>query len=364
MGHLGLEPRTSVLSGLRSRNSFETRQKSPEDLSLSDLPIVTDLESLAQGYILNCRCEGKSTTTVEGYAKTIERFIWYCRDNGMSIQPNRITVAQIRSFLCYLASEPNRWDSQPLVARNPAQSSTVNRYYRQLRTFFNWLHHEQLIAVNPISSLRAPKVEKKVVQALSKTEINILLKACSDSNRIDVRNKAILSVFIDTGVRMNELLCMKIDDLDTITGSIVVRQGKGKKQRIVRVGSKAQKALWRYLTLYRGQRPGYLFLDRSGKQLTKNAIRLMIERLSAKTGIQGLHAHRLRHTFAIYFLRAGGDVFSLQYLLGHSTLQMTQRYLQSLNADDARKTHEHIDFELAHPKPPMGSSPNYRSTNG
>ena len=122
-------------------------------------------------------------------------------------------------------------------------------------------------------------------------------------------------------------------------GSILVRHGKGNKQRLVRIGSKAQKALWKYVTLYRKSTSNRLFINRNGEPLNLIGVQILIKRLGDKANVK-VHPHQLRHTFAISFLRAGGDVFSLQYLLGHSTLQMTQRYLQSLNANDAANAHK------------------------
>jgi len=126
--------------------------------------------------------------------------------------------------------------------------------------------------------------------------------------------------------------------VDIKTGAILVRQGKGGKQRVVRIGSTAQKALWRYVTIYRRGDSDRLFLNRSGEPLDVVAVKILIRRLTTKTGIK-VYGHKLRHTFAITYLRNGGDVFTLQYLLGHATLQMTQRYLQSLNAQDAISAH-------------------------
>ena len=130
-----------------------------------------------------------------------------------------------------------------------------------------------------------------------------------------------------------------MDDVNKDDGSILVKHGKGGKQRIVRIGSTAQKSLWRYMTIYRKGNSNRLFLNRSGEPLELNGMKILFRRLGESAKVK-FHPHQLRHTFAISFLRAGGDVFSLQYLLGHSTLQMTQRYLQSLNANDAANAHK------------------------
>jgi integrase/recombinase XerC len=191
---------------------------------------------------------------------------------------------------------------------------------------------------NPFNHLKAPKPDRKVIQALTPDEIDRLFKLCSGKNTLHVRNKAILSMFLDCGLRVSELASLTIDDVNMDSGSILVRHGKGGKQRVVHIGSRAQKSLWRYITIYRKSESDRLFINRSGDPLDAVGIKILIKRLGQRAKVK-VHPHKLRHTFAVSFLRAGGDVFSLQYMLGHSTLQMTQRYVQSLNADDAINAH-------------------------
>jgi integrase/recombinase XerD len=114
---------------------------------------------------------------------------------------------------------------------------------------------------------------------------------------------------------------------------------RGGKPRVVRIGNKAQKALWKYVTLYRKGNSNRLFLNRNSEPFNFFGVSIFLKRLGNKAKVK-VHPHKLRHTFAVSFLRAGGDVFILQYLLGHSTLQMTQRYLQSLDANDAANAHK------------------------
>jgi site-specific recombinase XerD len=268
----------------------------------------------------------------------LRNFSWYCKEQNFP-EIQKLTAVHVRHFLWYLASEPHRWNSTSPAAKRQVSSTTVNGYFRALRTFFNWLEREQLVIENPFRNLKPPKIDKKVIQALSPTEIDRLFKLCSGKNMLDVRNKSILSVFLDTGLRISELTNLTLDDVDMDNASLLIRHGKGNKQRIVRIGNKAQKALWKYVTLYRQGNSNRLFLNRTGEPLGVLGIKILIKRLGDRVKVR-VHAHQLRHTFAVSFLRAGGDVFSLQYLLGHSTLQMTQRYLQSLNANDAANAHK------------------------
>jgi len=299
---------------------------------------ATSITYLVQGYMLNCRCEAKSQATIDNYQYRLKCFVWFCQVNDYPAELQKLGVNHIRQFLWYLASESNRWGSGNPSSGKPASQSTVNHYYRVLNTFFGWLKQEGFIPDNPVAYIKAPKIDHKVVPALTPNEVRRLLDACSSKSALDVRNKAILSILLDTGLRVSELANLKLEDVDLNTGTILVRRGKGGKQRIVRIGSKAQKALWRYVTIYRPRDTERLFLDRAGEPLDASGIKIMIRRLTKKTGVK-VYGHKLRHTFSINYLRNGGDVFTLQYLLGHSTLQMTQRYLQSLNSQDAINAH-------------------------
>ena len=137
-----------------------------EDLTLQTLASTTDLKSLAQGYILNCKCEGKSEATIHYYEGMLRRFLSFCYSNGYPSDPHDITTNHIRQFLWYVANEPIRWNGSSTSARRPASLSTVRHYYRALHTFFNWLKNEGLIPDNPLSHLKRPKQQRKFIQAL------------------------------------------------------------------------------------------------------------------------------------------------------------------------------------------------------
>jgi integrase/recombinase XerD len=195
-------------------------------LLLESLVSTTSLESLAKGYTLNCKTEGKSPKTISGYEMALNNFIWYCRQNDFP-EVQKLMAVHIRHFLWYLASESHRWNSTSPAAKKPVSQTTVNGYYRALRTFFNWLEREELIIENPFKHLKTPKPDNKIVQSLTPAEIERLFKACSGKSMLDVRNKAILSVFLDTGLRLSELINLTLDDVNMDDGSILIRRGKG-----------------------------------------------------------------------------------------------------------------------------------------
>ena len=196
---------------------------------------------------------------------TLRNFAWYCKQQGFP-QVQNLKAVHIRHFLWYLGSETNRWNSDNPSARHPASNTTINDFFRALRTFFNWLEREELIIDNPFKHLKTPKPDKNIVQALTPAEIERLFKLCNGKSLLDVRNRAILSVFLDTGLRLSELINLTLDDINMDDGSISVRHGKGGKPRVVRIGNRAQKALWEYITLYRKSNSNRLFINRSGER--------------------------------------------------------------------------------------------------
>jgi site-specific recombinase XerD len=329
---------TSVLSGEHYEIEAKKRQIQSIDPSINEISPNLELRSLVEGYALTCRVEGKSPITVLDYNRALKNFLWYLEHNKLPTRPDQISPLHIRAFLWYVSSEHNRYGSNKASCRNPASASTVNRFYRTLHTFFAWLKNEDILSDNPVSHIKPPKFQSKVTVALNPDEIRKILEAFTAKNTLDVRNKAIISILFDTGLRISELAALEVANVDIKSGTIMVTHGKGGKQRIVHIGTRAQKSLWRYLTIFRKSENNCLFVERNGQPLAKASIQVMFKRLAQSTGVK-VHPHKIRHTFAISFLRLGGDVFNLKYLLGHSSLQMTMRYLQSLAADDAIREH-------------------------
>jgi site-specific recombinase XerD len=180
-------------------------------LTIENLVTPTNLQSLAKGYILNCKSEGKSPKTIAIYQTVLENFIWYCNQNNFP-EAHRLTAIHIRHFLWYLSAESNRWGISNPATRKPASQTTVSDYYRALHSFFAWLTNEQLISNNPLSNLKKPKPEKKVIQVLTPNEVERLFKECSGRSGLEVRNRAILSMLLDCGLRVSELASLTIKD--------------------------------------------------------------------------------------------------------------------------------------------------------
>jgi site-specific recombinase XerD len=163
-----------------------------------------------------------------------------------------------------------------------------------------------------------------------------LLSSLTGRDITTLRNKAMLYMFLDTGLRLSELANLKASDIDLQSG-IIKTNGKGNKERFVRIGVKTQKALWNYMA-HRPVDTEHIWQGKDNNKMAVDSIAQMIRNLGKKHGIK-LSPHKLRHSFAISFLRNGANPFELQIALGHTTLEMTRRYTQALGFDDVFKRH-------------------------
>lgn len=191
-------------------------------------------ESLIQGYIPNCRCEGKSPKTISFYQGNLGRFLWYCRENNFPTNPAELMPLNFRQFLWYIASEAVRWGSHSSRSIRPARKAATH-YYHCLHIFFEWLKREGIIAHNPLNRINKPKNEKRYIQALTAAEIKTLLNNYPTKSVTGYRNRTILMMLIDSGMRVSELVSLKLSDVEMNSGTILIRNGKGNKERTVRI---------------------------------------------------------------------------------------------------------------------------------
>jgi site-specific recombinase XerD len=212
---------------------------------------------------------------------------------------------------------------------------TVKAYHRILDAFFRWCLEEERIDESPMKRVPKPKVAQEQVKPLSDEELTALLEVPNRKTFTGLRDVALIALMVDTGLRVSEALGIHLVDLNTRTRSITV-VGKGEKPRTVFYGEAAASHLRRY-TRRRAYRDGedLLFINSLGEPILRFAIVERMRDYGYAAGIRGkrVSPHTLRHTFAVNWLRNGGDTLSLQRLLGHSSPAMTARYVNFLTAD-------------------------------
>jgi integrase/recombinase XerC/integrase/recombinase XerD len=259
----------------------------------------------------------------------------------------------IRSFLAYLR-EPRpegHWGTHHHAARREVRPSTVQSYFRILRAFCNFCVEEGLLAETPLRNVKTPRVPQDQVQPFSSEQVQLLVDGARRSCFPD-RDVLIALLLVDTGMRVSELCSLTIGDIDRGSGELVVL-GKGGKRRRVYMGIAGRRALWRYLEAERRNAPTEepLLLSRTGNLqgagLTVSGVQQLLRNAGKAAGIQGVRCspHTIRHTFAVNFLRGGGNLFELQQIMGHTDLTVLRRYVALAEADlaQAHRTASPVD---------------------
>lgn len=220
---------------------------------------------------------------------------------------------------------------------------TVSRRLSCLRSFFKFLCREGHLKSNPIVGLHSPKQEKHLPLFFTEDEVLKLIGAPEGRDWMDFRDRAILEVFYSTGMRVSELVGLRIDDIDFI-GGIVKVMGKGRKERILPIGDKALNALKAYLEK-RDKDSEWVFLNKNKRPITTRGVRMIIDNYIHRVCRKhGASPHTLRHSFATHLLDRGADLRSVQELLGHANLSTTQIYTH-LTTDKLKKV-----YDKAHPR--------------
>lgn len=262
---------------------------------------------------------GLSKNTIANYTFDLERLCAFLNENAISISPEKITEETIQQFIYAVSKEVN--------GRSQA------RIISGLKSFFTYLIFEDYRSDNPMELIESPKIGRKLPDTLSVDEIDNLIAAIDLSTVEGERNRAILETLYSCGLRVTELITLKISDLFFDEGFIKIT-GKGNKQRFVPVAKSTQKYIELYKNNIRTQLnivKGFedtLFLNRRGKQLTRAMIFTIIKTLAVKINLsKNISPHTLRHSFATHLLENGADLRSIQMMLGHESITTTEIYV-------------------------------------
>ena len=215
--------------------------------------------------------------------------------------------------------------------------------YTIIRIFFTYLFDEEYIERNPMKNMKQPKVEKKIMRTFTKQEIEAILKHFDHSDFFGLRNYLIMCLLFSTGMRKSEMLNLKMQDIN-ITVDMIRVMGKGNKERYVPIGRTLRRVILQYInrrTEYlKDIHSDYLIVSQKKSRLTESGINILFKNLKNNLGWTGerISSHTWRHTFCKTFLLNGGDVFSLQRIVGHSDLRMTRKYVD-LNDREIKMQH-------------------------
>ena len=296
---------------------------------------VGRMYDLVDDFITYLRVErGLAENTIQAYSRDLVRFIQYLE--RLSLNPVRISRNGLRDYLGSLADDL----SKRSLARNISA----------LKTFFRFLVSEGRMKENPARLLETPRIQQKLPDILSPDEVEQLLSQPNITTPLGQRDRAMLELLYATGLRVSELVALRLLDVNLEAG-YVKALGKGAKERLVPFGEKALQAVEYYLShgrlcLLKNGHPPQLFLNFRGKPLTRQGFWKIIKNHGRMAGIQkNIKPHGLRHSFASHLLGAGADLRSVQVMLGHADITTTQIYTH-VTRERLKALHE-----ACHPRP-------------
>lgn len=262
------------------------------------------LSQAIDGFTLACRARKLSEHTLTDYGRTLRRFLAHVGDLRMT----EIGTTQISAFL---ASQKN------------VREKTLLNYHIGLAALWTWAIREEHVTRHVVRIVAKPRAQKTIVEPLTQVEILRLLDVAK-AGRLSERNRSVILLLLDTGIRASELCGVKLADIDFQRRLIKVL-GKGNKERLLPFSRRTGQAIFDYMFPLADVERLYPF--------TRTSLAHLIATLGRRAGVRGAHPHRFRHTFAVNFLRNGGDPYTLQEILGHSTLDTVKLYLAIAQID-------------------------------
>jgi site-specific recombinase XerD len=305
-------------------------------------------KELVEEWLEHCQASGLSSKTLADYKDKVLKFRWWWVEHSQQPpHPKNITNRDARAFALYLREPATlRWGlEETSKTKSKLSPASIASYGRSVKVFFNWLEREKYISQSPFNkSIKfSTRNQERVVKDVSQEELRLILDVLSSEagtgSYVGLRNMAIFSLLLDSGMRRGELLSMKLGEIDLKAGKCLVRGKSG--MRYALFSDTCRRAISRYYKRWRceqNDRPDSPFwLTEDGEPLSYNGFGSMIRRLEKASGVD-FHAHKLRHTFATLMANQGTNVFDLKELLGHSSITTTQIYIQS-NVDHLSRVH-------------------------
>ncbi|PED62710.1 integrase [Bacillus toyonensis] len=316
---------------------------------------MSDFEFQIENFMLYCTSKNLSVKTLKSYEQTLKLFSAYIKNEFDISEVDKVKSAHIRHYIKYLrergkytvtVNEKSATVNFPHMRddyRKPLSTTTISNYIRNIKVFFNYLYEvEREIRKNPVEAIESIKPSRKKKPLLSKEELQKVMRTFDNTTFHGYRDWLITRLILDTGMRIGECLALTPDVIDFKTKSILIENPKNNQQRYVYFSQKISRELKNWL-LYRDRYSNsfYLFPTIRGTQLEIRNFERTLRLNGKKVGVD-IHPHQLRNNFAKYYLLNGGDFVTLSHILGHSSVEVTQKaYLDFTDGEIGRKYQRH-----------------------
>jgi integrase/recombinase XerD len=301
------------------------------------------LSQAVAGFALELEARRLSPHTIEDYTRTLRRLQTFLGDPPFAA----IDADDIRRFMASFNEPQEQHGVAPMAPILLSNKSLLN-IHTGLGALWSWAIREGITDQHIVHDVQRPRAEEPAIIPFTEDDLKRLMAACErtagytrpgkrltdNKRRTALRDRAIVMLLLDTGIRASELADMAVQDVDVRNRRITVT-GKGRKSRMLPISPETAKAIWKYLTSERStdRMRDPLFTAETGAGMTRITLLTFLKRLGARAGVADCHPHRFRHTFAVMFLRNGGNAFQLQVMLGHTSLGATQTYVRIAQAD-------------------------------
>ena len=279
-----------------------------------------------------------SYKTVRNYKNTLSYFLDYMKDarncSLEEIKLSDITLMDLKGYVVMLRNR-DKLSNHPYkpTEHKPITNTSIRTYSIDLRTFFNFLYNNEYMEKNLMKHFKLIKRENKIIVPLFEDEVKEIDTLFNLKTYLGLRNYCMIHLMLDEGLRSGEVVNLRISNIDFQQNHVIIYDGKGNKDRIIPLSSQLKKYLHQYVTVYRPYTEhDYMFCSvREQSQVSEDVIKCLFSRIRKKTGLSRLKPHLLRHTFATSFILGGGDLESLRIYMGHSSYEVTQKYLHLAN---------------------------------
>jgi integrase/recombinase XerD len=301
-----------------------TQGRTPD--SFNSLPQNEYLPTLAAAFLLDRKAQNLTKKTLEFYRSNLQKFINWLDTQAVKTITD-LSPDVLRGFFLAMTERGHN-------------AGGVRALYRTVRVFLRWYaaEFEPEGWRDPLRKVKPPKVDVEPLEPVPLEHIRAMLDTCERGKFTGERDRAILLFLLDSGVRAGELLALDREDVDILTGDVLIRKSKSRKPRAVFLGRQARRALRAYLKI-REDMAQALFVTDEGERLKMSGLRQIMVRRARRAGVPVPSLHSFRRAFALTLLRAHVDIFSIQKLMGHAGLDVLRRYLAQ-NTDDVREAHE------------------------